>query len=157
MNSEDFSRKYSALKTLVFRICFSYLRNVCDSEDAMQDTFLKYYLLDKEFETELDEKRYLIRIAVNCSMDILRKRKPNLEDVVVTSSGNRNGIDSGLLNLVLKLKPIYREVIILKYVEEMEYEDIAALLKVSIQTVRKRAHRALDRLKLSGGVEHEKN
>ena len=67
----------------IYRLCYSFMKNHMDAEDAVQDTFLKLYRLDKKFETASHIKAWLIVTASNCCKDMLKhwwRRRKNLED-----------------------------------------------------------------------------
>ena len=150
MNDRTFEVKYELYKRLVYKICYSLLLHAEDSEDAVQETFVKFYRANKYFPSETDEKNYLIRIAVNSSNDILRKRKPIVQDFEIADVREKvtNEIEANeILRMVNKLEPKYREVIILKYIEDMGYPEIAKILQTNEAAIRKRHQRAIERLR----------
>lgn len=55
-NKNDIRQALDKYSTMVYRICFMYLKNKYDAEDACQDVFLKYVQCNKEFESEEHEK-----------------------------------------------------------------------------------------------------
>jgi RNA polymerase sigma-70 factor (ECF subfamily) len=57
--------KYSTYKSMLLKIAFSYLGNKHDCEDILQEAFIKLCYHAPEFETEEDEKRWIIRITIN--------------------------------------------------------------------------------------------
>jgi len=69
---ELFDLKYALYKEMVFRICYSYLNNVCDSEDVFQDIFIKYYQSNKIFDSINHEKYWLIRVSINSCINHLK-------------------------------------------------------------------------------------
>lgn len=156
MDDNLFEFKYNLYKNMIFKICYSYLSNIHDTEEAVQDTFLKYYKKDLKFPSDEDEKKYLIRIAINSSLDILRKRKPVLEHCDIEGKNDTCYEVTSILKMVEKLKPKYKEVIILKYVKNYGNREIAKILNISEATLRKRQQRALETLKkLEGGNKNE--
>ena len=64
--------KYS--KTL-FRICYSILLNEADTEDALQETFIRYMTKAPLFKDSEHEKAWLIKVATNISKNMVRFRK----------------------------------------------------------------------------------
>ena len=56
----------------VYRLAYSYLKNPDDAEDVVQETFLRLYLSNTEFETDENIKAWLIRVAINLSKDMLK-------------------------------------------------------------------------------------
>src|ERR1700704_2403350 len=60
----------------VFRLAFRMTGNPQDAEDVVQETFLKAYRQLGRFESRANFSTWLHRIAVNCSIDLIRGRKP---------------------------------------------------------------------------------
>ena len=67
----------------LYRIAFSICQNREDAEDVVQDTFLQYHILKKEFEDETHIRAWLMRVAINKSRNIVRafwrKHRQSLE------------------------------------------------------------------------------
>ena len=61
---------YERHKKTVFRVCFAYMKNTADTEDAVQDTFFQLIKTGKPFESEEHEKAWLIRTATNICRNI---------------------------------------------------------------------------------------
>ena len=150
MEEQKFEEVYAKYKVMVFNICYSYLHSIFDAEDAVQETFIKFYHKDKVFNTAEDEKFYLIRIAINASKDIIKKRIKTVKlDFDVQNIQEYESVD--LVEFIQCLKPKYKEIIILKYVEEMSYKEISKMLRIQEAAARKRLQRALNELKEKKG------
>ncbi len=141
----------------VFSVAWHYTRNKEEARDAAQDVFIQVYRkLD-----ELDQGRafvpWLLRIARNRSIDRLRRenvRTPETEvpvdeaqpmaapepgtDEAVWHDDRRRLLDRALATM----SEGYRELIVLKEIQEMKLEEIADLLGLPIGTVKSRSHRA---------------
>ncbi len=153
MNREEFSKFYLAYKTMAFNICYSYLRNVSDAEDATLDTFMKVYGVRNKFESSEHAKNYLIRVAINTSKDYLRRKRslPLKEEVI--GNDDKVEIDTHFVwEVVNNLPNKQKDVIYLRYILDLLYKDIANILKISEETARKRHELAIKKLRvLSGG------
>ena len=68
----DFANIYKKYVDDIYRLCFSFMKNQMDAEDAVQETFLKYYRHDKSFDTEAHKKAWLIVTASNQCKDMLK-------------------------------------------------------------------------------------
>ena len=77
-NVEKYVRLYH---TMLYRVAFSYLRSAADAEDVCQDSFLRLMNYPGEFPTDEDCKRWLIRVAVNLSKNLLKYRRTHGEPV----------------------------------------------------------------------------
>lgn len=150
MDENLFNQKYKMYKHMIFRVCYGILNSIEDSEEATQDTFIKFYKSNKAFPTQIDEQRYIVRIAINASKDVLRKRKNTYElheNVVIKEIKQNNKEMEYLLQIIDKLKPKYKVIITLKYIEEMSTKEISSILNISEAAVRKRQQRAIEQLK----------
>ena len=83
--------KYSRM---LFRICFAILSNKEDAEDAVQDTFIKYYTEAPTFGSSEHEKAWLIRVATNISKNMsrfrARHRALSMDEVAEIGVDNRD-------------------------------------------------------------------
>ena len=65
---------------MVYRIALAYCGNAHDASDVFQNTFLKRHLHSGTFTDADHEKAWLIRVAINCSNNILRQRENRLAE-----------------------------------------------------------------------------
>src|ERR1700745_1217007 len=63
----------------LFRLAYRMTGNEQDAEEIVQDAFLRAYRRLDRFESRANFGTWLYRIAVNCSLDLMRKRKPEIE------------------------------------------------------------------------------
>ncbi len=134
-------------------IAFSILHKNCDAEDAVSETFLRIIKhIDKITEISSDERYYyLVTILKNVSYNIYNKRnKINtvpIEECYILSD-DKSPIDELMSNLDYKtlvkaldlLKDTDHEIIVLKLLHELSYEDIAESLNISVNAVRQRLY-----------------
>ncbi len=154
MTNEQFAIVYETYKVMVFQIAYSYLQSVEDAEDAVLESFMRLLRINKNFVSSDDERRYLTRIVVNVSKDMLRKKRPvSISDPIVAISDEPLNENEYIWDEVNKLKTKYKDVIILRYVNEYSFSEIAKVLKISASATRKRHERALKMLKEE--LEHE--
>lgn len=141
----------------IYNCCFRILGNAQESEEIMQESFLK--VLHK---TELlkDDavamEKTLKRIAINHSIDIYRKRKIEFVDMedkydATSDSDTEEEILTGIrleaIERMMKLLPEgYRLVLSLHLIEGMDYSEIAEKLNLSSSTVRSQFTRARQKL-----------
>lgn len=150
---DDFDYVYNEYSKSLFNIAYGYLKNKDDSADIVQSVFLKALSKNIDFNSYDEIKFYLIRIAINCSLDLLKsnyKKKMVLNNEIVLNIKDSSNIDSSNLNLMVaidKLNPKYKTVIILYYYELLSIKDIASTLKISIDATKKRLERAKKMIK----------
>ena len=80
---KEIAEIYTRHSKTVYRVCFAYMKNPADTEDAVQDTFFQLIKSGPAFESEEHEKAWLIRTASNICKDVLRRwwrRRENIED-----------------------------------------------------------------------------
>ncbi len=133
--------------------------NETDTEDITIETFAKAFDKIASYNPEFQFNTWLIAIAKNVHIDMLRKRKsslfvdfnddddyqayniadttPSAEDKLITEQNL-----SQLLQYIKELKPHYQEVIQLRYFQEMSYQEIADVLEESLNNVKIKLLRA---------------
>lgn len=121
----------------VYRLCFSYLKNVTDTEDIVQETFVKAFMRDKAFENERHEKGWLIMTAGNMCKDLLShwwRKNRNLDDYETLQAKAGFDIEETFIE-IMKLPPKYKTVIYMYYYEEYSTREISEILKKNKSTV----------------------
>ena len=138
-------RKYA---DTVYRLAFVRTGSRSDSDDILQEVFLRYMKVWRKMESEEHIKATLIRITVNCSNSLLssawfKKTDPLDENISVTD----NNTAENALGEVLKLPVKYRTVIHLYYYMGYSVAEIAGITKTNPSTVKTRLARARGQLK----------
>ena len=133
--------------------------NETDAEDITIETFAKAFDKISTYNPEFQFNTWLIAIAKNVHIDLLRKKKSSL---FISSSTDRNNPAynvadttpsaeddlitlqnlSQLLRYIKELKPHYQEVIQLRYFQEMSYQEIANQLNEPLNNVKIKLLRA---------------
>jgi len=149
-------RHQDRLYNTVYRL----LDNAEDAQDVVQEAFLNAYQSLRLFKGDAQFFTWLYRIAVNSAISLRRKRRVVLttdtppagrvilepmDDSEFTNPSHaleRAEDERRLQNALNRLTPEYRTVLVLKEIEGLKYEEIAAALQVPIGTVRSRLHRA---------------
>ena len=151
MRLEQWIAEYS---DAILRICFVYLRDRQQAEDAMQDTFLKAWkhMAQLGRQQGVSEKAWLMRIAINTCHDYHRSRwfrhidmRRALEDIPPAVETQVD--DHALLMDVYELPEKYKQVILLYYYQEMTLDEAAQALEISRSAVHKRLTKARALLK----------
>jgi RNA polymerase sigma-70 factor, ECF subfamily len=121
--------------------------NRADAEDLVQETFVA--ALTSRFRGESSVRTWLVRILVRCYALVRRKRRhefgqpmpePAQRTVPPATSGTDAKLD--LAQMLEGLSPDQRQVIVLRELEGMTYEEMAEALHVPRGTVESRLHRA---------------
>ena len=137
--------------TQVKRLCYLYLRDASLAEDAAQETFIKAWRSLASFRGESSERTWLMRIAVNTCRDALRTswfrrldRRVTPEELPLASPGPQ---EPALAQAITRLPARDREVILLRYYEQLSPDEIAHMLRQPLNTVKSRLARAKKKLK----------
>ena len=141
----DAYRRHSAT---IYRVCFVYLKNRADTEDMVQNTFLKLMEHPREFESEAHEKAWLITVAGNLCKDFFRKA--SRRDVSIDEAyhiGVEECVPDETLQVILSLPEHYRVSLYLFYYEGYSTAEIASMMKKKEGTVRSYLHRGRELLK----------
>lgn len=148
----------------LLRICCLQLKDWHAAEDAVQETFLKAYRQMDAFRGDSHVKTWLIRIAVNQCRDMRRNAWYRLTewhtsiDQMPLASKTPDVDNMALQTAILKLRPKYREVVLLYFYEGYRMKEIAHILGITEAAVSTRIRKAKQKLKLEleGGEDHEK-
>ena len=132
----------------ILRTAYSYLHNMSDSEDILQDTLIRVMRTNPTFENAAHEKAWLLKVAANLCKNRINYNKlreaDELKDELVAEK--REDL-SFVWEAVRSLPEKYREVIHLFYQEGYSTADIAGIIGRNESTVRSDLKRGRDRLK----------
>lgn len=151
---EAFRLLFEAYKDRVFSIAvYSLNGDRAAASDVTQQIFLKLLTTIGQFRGDSQFTSWLHRLVVNCCIDEQRRRKRwlNFEEMPITKSTSREPheqryerreIADVVKVAVSELKPKFRLPVLLKYVEGLSYEEIAAVMGCSKGTVASRLNRS---------------
>jgi RNA polymerase sigma-70 factor, ECF subfamily len=158
---EAFRPLVSRYQRVAFSIALRMLGSRADAEDVTQQAFVDAFNSLHTFRAEGRTRAFatwLLRIAVNRSKDVLKSKKRTEEPLehevpgadaafAYDPSNPESNVSSGerrhhLETALLQVSPKYREVLILRDIEEMSYEEIRAILQLPVTTLKIRVIRA---------------
>lgn len=132
----------------ILRLAYSYLHNMSDAEDILQDTLIKYMQTAPAFVNEAHEKAWLLRVAANLSKNKIVYNKiretDELEETLI--SQEREDL-SFVWEAVKQLPDKYREVIHLYYQEGYQTKELSKILNRKESSVRSDLKRGREKLK----------
>jgi RNA polymerase sigma-70 factor (ECF subfamily) len=140
-------------KQNIYRLAYSYVKNKEDALDIVQDSIYKAMTSIEHLKDESVVRSWFFRIVVNTSLDFLRKHKKiypmDQEKLELYAHGAVDEyMDIDLVRTLDDLPPKYREVIILRYFEDMKIEEVAEVLHDNVNTVKTRLYQALKLLRV---------
>ncbi|MBH0164911.1 sigma-70 family RNA polymerase sigma factor [Fictibacillus sp. 7GRE50] len=156
---EELQRIIKQYGESILRLCYSYTKDQAKSEDILQDTMLTVYLQMDDLREKQAIKSWIYRIAINKCKDYLKSwhyKQLKLSHILSFTASNEKSIElkliiqdesEQLVQEIMKLKPKYREVILLFYYEELTLQEIEQVLKLKSTTVKSRLYQARQLLK----------
>ena len=155
-----FSRLVEAYQRPVFNLTYRMLGNVEEAEDAAQESFVRAYTRLSQYDPDQKFSTWLFSIANHHCIDRLRKRRVthvSIDDnpVLQNLEGDDPRPERWALDkeerlevqaMLEQLAPEYRTPLVLRYWEDMSYEEIAATMDVSVAAIKSRLFRARQQL-----------
>ncbi len=162
--TESFEVLMQRYKNPLFNFVFRFLGDRDSTADVVQETFIKVYKNKDSYKTFAKFSTWIYTIAGNLAKTELQRRKRK-NQVSINSYGDDEEtmelpdggplpdrlVDSGIKNkmiqdALLKLPEVYREMVVLRDIQEFSYEEIAEMMDISIGTVKSRINRGRSQL-----------
>lgn len=168
---DAFGEVYGAFKDRVYNVTYRITGNPADALDASQETFAILFRKIRDFRFQSKFSSWVYRIAVNASIDLCRRtssRGVTSLDALMDEkrSGDRatfapadaqqgrpravaevSEFSADVQGAIARLSPKLRTIVVLRYLENLSYEEVADVLRCSMGTVKSRlarAHSALE-------------
>ena len=132
----------------MYRIALAILMNDEDAADAIGDTVLTCWEKIGSLKKPEFFKTWLVRIVINKSNDILRKRRRFIDIEEIPEKASENTDNPELKEALRELDSKYRVPMILYYFEGYTTEEIAGILKIPKSTVQTRLSRAREKIRI---------
>lgn len=165
-NEEAFRNIFEEYARRIFVFAKGYLKSNEEAEEVVQEVFIKVWNARASINTELSFKSYLFKITYNYIRELfLKKGRENsykheiIDFAVDFDNRTEERIDYHSLlelveQLIEKLPPRQKEIIILNKKQGLPSKEIAAILEISPRTVEKHLSEALKNLKAQLSEEH---
>jgi RNA polymerase sigma-70 factor (ECF subfamily) len=162
-DTELYHRLIQPYELSVYRMAMSFVKNETEAEDVAQEAFLKAFRHLANFRGESKFSTWLISITLNEARRRLRRQNTiRMESLdgppeegskvspallrdwreIPSEALERRELRALLQKAIEELAPIYREVLVLRDIEELSVEETAGALAISISSVKVRLHRA---------------
>lgn len=175
-NEEAFSEIMGRYRNPITNYLYRFLNDYEEAVDLAQETFVRVYFAIDRYHTDYAFSTYIYRIATNLAISELRKRKrrtllsltglfqsdpedtteyqPRDERPLPDANALDNEQSRTIARAITALPPKYRVPIILRDIEGLSYEEVAAVMNLGLGTTKSRISRArgLLREKLSGQI-----
>ena len=166
-NTQIFSRLIDNYKNMVYNLAYRMSNNPHEAEDISQEAFLRAYQSLAHFNPSYKFSTWLYQITLNIIRDKYKKKEidyvsldtpietddseffpqptdlTNNPEQIITQKDDLRAIQKAIYSLPLK----YREVIVLRHLQDLSYIEIANILKLPQGTVKVRLYRAREQLR----------
>jgi RNA polymerase sigma-70 factor (ECF subfamily) len=151
-----FSQLVEAYQRPVFNLCYRMLGDAAEAEDAAQETFIRAYTRLASYDPNRKFSSWMLAIASHYCIDRLRQRRmglvawddlppsnwlsdtqPKPEEVILDRETQHQ-----VQELLNGLPPDYRAVVVLRYWNELSYEEMAETLHTTVPAIKSRLFRA---------------
>jgi RNA polymerase sigma-70 factor (ECF subfamily) len=159
-------------KDKLHRLAYRMLHDLHESEDIVQETFVRVYLNLNHYDEKQKFSTWIYRIGKNLCIDLLRKKKvdhsldagltgdldkPFYEKLPSTDASPEsrflfNELQEQMRKVIDKLSDKYKQVVTLYYLHEMSLQEISDLLGMPVTTVKSRLHRGREQLRKRWGL-----
>lgn len=139
----------------IYRLAYGYLGEREAARDAAQEVFLKAFQGLPYFQSDSQFSTWLYSICKNHCLNILRHERlaDKIDPPETASAKNSLPLKIRLKKLLGQLKDEHRDILILRYYQDLKYEQIARTLDISLNTAKVRLFRAKAELKELMGEE----
>lgn len=163
-NDHAFLKLFQEYENEIYRTAFVYVKNQEDALDVVQETAYRAFKSIKNLKEPKYLKTWMIKIAISCSIDVLRKQKKvvelNLKVEKVLSSKEEKDVSLSMTleNLIQLLNEKEKKVIILRYYFDFTIKEVSETLNIPLGTTKTILYRGLNKLReeLNGDEMYER-
>ena len=154
MNTPDYNQSFTAMvgrhEKIIFSVCFFYASSNVPFDDIRQEVLISLYKGYRNFRQESSESTWVYKVCINTCLFSLRKLTPKITTIsldempiVHFQDENDNEIKEKLEwlhSLIAQLNPMDKA-LILMWLDELSYDEIAINMGIPRNTVASRLHR----------------
>jgi RNA polymerase sigma-70 factor (ECF subfamily) len=148
---EEIMRRH---QSMVYSLCYHFLHDSCNAEEAAQDVFVRLYRNIGSIGSAAHLVRWLRKVAYHRCIDEARKMPAlppivleNLEACPADERSADPWLSQRLRRMVASLPEDSRMVVILRFQEDLDLAEVAEILEIPLNTVKSRLQRSLDILR----------
>ena len=148
----DFEQLVERQRQTIYSVCYLFADERQQADDLFQETLIRLWQGFDTFEGRSTEKTWVYRIALNTCINMDRKHRRRKDtsplelDMDLFADEERNPAASRLHRRIGKLHPFDRALILL-WLEDLSYDEIAAILGITVKNVSVRLVRIREKLK----------
>ena len=158
-DADAFEQLVAAYRNQVFRLALRMCDNEADADEVAQEAFLSAWKGLPNFRGESRFSTWLYQLTTHAAIDLLRREKrqaaaEDIDGITAADDGptsqqqaERAEIRREVRAALMQLPEEYRQVLLLRFMQELSYEEIGQALKLPAGTVKSRLNRAKAQLK----------
>ncbi|MFC1752786.1 RNA polymerase sigma factor [Thermoproteota archaeon] len=149
---------YEITSKFVYNVILRMVKDRRDAEDLTHEVYLKIYEKRKKFRGDAEITTWIYRIAVNMTLNFIKRNMKFVGDIdpdTIKSEDRsyerteHNLDNSDVMMLLDKLKPEHKIMLLMRFMKELSYEEIAHCLHIGTGTVKSRLNRAKKALEIA--------
>jgi RNA polymerase sigma-70 factor, ECF subfamily len=152
-NEKAFLTLFQKYEEEIYRMAYIYVKNQNDALDVVQETAYRSFKSIKNLKEPKYFKTWLVKISINCALDILRKRqkviplKPGQEELIFEEAKDDMVLEITLKDLVELLTEEEKSVIILRFYQDLTINEVAGTLDIPLGTAKTILYRSIKKLR----------
>lgn len=152
-NDKAFLTLFQEYEQDIYRMAFVYVKNQSDALDVVQETAYRSFKSIKDLKEPKYFKTWLIRIAISCAIDLLRKQKnlvqlkPGFEEFISGDVNEDIDLKMTVRDLIERLNEDEKSVIILRFFVDLTIKEVSEALDIPLGTAKTVLYRALNKLR----------
>lgn len=158
-DADAFEQLVAAYRNQVFRLALRMCGNEADADEVAQEAFLSAWKGLPNFRGESRFSTWLYQLTTHAAIDLMRREKrqaaaEDIDEITAADDGpspqqqvERTETQREIRSALMQLPEEYRQVLLLRFMQELSYEEIGRALKLPVGTVKSRLNRAKAQLK----------
>lgn len=148
----DFSRIVREHKSTIYTVCYMFSKDKQEVDDLFQEVLVKLWQGFATFQGKSDLRTWIYRVSLNTCISIDRKKKrrktqPLMEGIDLFDKNDADNRQTDMLHeRIGRLQPFDRAIVLL-WLENMSYEEIAQIVGISVKNVSVKLYRIKEQLK----------
>ena len=148
----EFSRIIREQKATIYTVCYMFSKDKEEIDDLFQEVLVKLWQGYDSFQGKSDLRTWIYRVSLNTCISIDRKKKrrktqPLLEGVDLFDKNDADNRQTDLLHERIGRLQAFDRAIVLLWLEDMSYEEIAQIVGISVKNVSVKLYRIKEQLK----------
>ena len=152
LNEAEFARIIRENKGTIYTVCYMFSKDKEEVDDLFQEALIKLWQGLASFKGDSDLKTWIYKVTLNSCISIDRKKKsrktqPLMEGIDLFDKNDADNKQTDMLHArIQRLQPFDRAIVLL-WLENMSYQEIAQIVGIDVKNVSVRLYRIKEQLK----------